>query len=299
MPRKTAARISKRSTRPPARLQDTTHPAPQDQVLTTQTPVDDGHLPQFDEDAMVERITAKIFDKLGMGSGMDSAGQTSAKPPPKAQPTKPQGQKRGHKRTRSPSPSSSSSSSEDAASGDELGRAVCGTLNSLIASESASPQATAQDPHFQSAATPLGATLPSKLKGKIWAKEYVDFAAILSDKEAEYTITVTANQSQPSFVMASPAKSRPIMDINLWVNAFQTYAAVFTERHASEAPALFRYLALIRDMAYKGQSWQQYDQVFRKQKAIFNWAFDHIHWELYFQSQQRPSQRQGFQKPGS
>ena len=61
-----------------------------------------------------------------------------------------------------------------------------------------------------------------------------------------------------------------------------TFGAIYTERHHTTAPAMFKYIKTVRDMAAHGGNWTFYDIQFVKQKARYHWQWDFIHWELHF-----------------
>ncbi len=256
-------------------------------------------LPQQDEEErLVEKITDRILAHLGTPQQPHG---TSDQPSMSTRPTD-DGEKSRH-----PLPSSSSRPSkrkqpEDASDNDpdsyseddQVAKAVCGKLNHLVAGESPPPPPSPGSSTFHSVATPLGASLSPKLKSKIWGDEYVDFATLLVDKEPDYTITVSTSTGRPAVSMLPPTKGKAITDLNTWLNAFQIFAAVYTERHPTSSPSLWKYMAFIRDMATRGMACATYDINFRTLKQNQSWGFDHIHWEMYFNAQPSPRPRPQF-----
>lgn len=307
MPKAQKSSRPKRKRQVPARLHADNPP-------TAPTKEKRSKRPQKNQDAekeqeMVDKITAGVLAKLNgvlLGAG-NSAGQVTSslvdtapstsgpeKNPAATAPaaTAPAAlPKTVHHPSDVDLDSDQGGASED--SGEEegsLARAVSGTLNELMNGESVRELNTinqAQGPQFESAATPLGFSLSPKLKAAIWAKEYIDFSKLNEDSDPQYTITVNNNGGKPSFAMSTQPKPNPISDINRWLDAFQTYVAVYCARHPQESPAIMKYMATIRDMAQKGSCWIKYDTLFRKQRAVYNWGWDHINWELFFQCQQR------------
>ena len=83
-------------------------------------------------------------------------------------------------------------------------------------------------------------------------------------------------------------KSTALDNIEEWTSAMLTLGAIYTERHPRAAPAMFKYVKTVRDMATRGGNWSFYDTQFRKQKARFNWQWDFIHWELHFNAMTKP-----------
>ncbi len=247
------------------------------------------------EDRLVDKIRYRILSHLASPQGFVGLAQEGSKATNSK--SLPAPSRKRH--LPPPEPQSSDEESISSQGDDHVAKAVCGTLNHLVTGESINPEPSHQGPQFHSVATPLGATLTSKIKSLIWGNDYVDFISLLSDKEAEYTITVSTATGHPSVSMIPPTRGKRIPDIATWLNAFQIYAAVYAERQPTSAPALFKYMSFVRGMASRGMDWYGYDSCFRKQKAGQAWGFDYIHWELYFQAQQSSQRPNTQQRPQS
>ncbi len=57
------------------------------------------------------------------------------------------------------------------------------------------------------------------------------------------------------------------MSVEVWQQAFNIFAAVYTQKCPHEAPALMKYGQTIRDLAVRGQNWRFYDENFRYLRA--------------------------------
>ena len=169
-------------------------------------------------------------------------------------------------------------------------------------------------PSFRPVSLQLGATLPPKLKSKIWAGEFVELTA-LGQKQPEPPMSITlANGSTKHTVAISSGKPTTISSVAEWTDLFLIYAAVYTERHPHQAPQLMKYCSVVRSMAGRCSPhwWLYYDTQFRQLKAqdpSMSWADTHP--ELYLhclaqtsmpfrsspyanrQNQQRQHQRRG------
>lgn len=121
---------------------------------------------------------------------------------------------------------------------------------------------------FLSAAIPLSHRVPSKVKNKIWANEFVDFVLLLNNSirnsaEEQYTLKIEASKSgQPSLVLAPNNKRQTVNTIDQWVLAFQTYVAIYAEPASQGTPALMKYGSVIRELATLEANWRFYDTIF-------------------------------------
>jgi hypothetical protein len=121
---------------------------------------------------------------------------------------------------------------------------ITGAINGLIADESLDTDPARDSNEFQSVSLPLGSTIPSKLKSKIWADEYIDLRALTKDADdEEFTFTVRKTQGSPSIAMTPTGqKAIPLDNIEEWTSVMLTFGAIYTERHPKSAPAMFKYI---------------------------------------------------------
>ena len=92
----------------------------------------------------------------------------------------------------------------------------------------------------------LGSTLEPKIRAKIWEGAYVELGALASSEPA-VAVAVSNTGQQPSISLTT-VRARPPGNILEWLRRFATYAAVYLERHAAEAPSVLTYMVSIVDM---------------------------------------------------
>ena len=94
---------------------------------------------------------------------------------------------------------------------------------------------------FRSVPISLPARVSSKVKAKIWAYEYIDLGSLLSlsPSSNSYSLSLKANNeissATPKLVLEPNDKPRRIFHISQWLTAFNTLAAVYTERFPQKA----------------------------------------------------------------
>ena len=132
------------------------------------------------------------------------------------------------------------------------------------------------------ASVPLGSFVDGKLKDKIGASQYVDLALLLAPAKDTVTLSLDHNTHKPSFSIDEKA-TRKIEGIYQWTSAFLIYMAIYIESHPSQASSMLQYMHSIRAMAssVKPASWLNYDQEFRKYRAIVNHPWEAKHQDLY------------------
>ena len=140
---------------------------------------------------------------------------------------------------------------------------------------------------FASLALELGGSVTDKIKGKIWANEYVDFGLLLSITPGPDRYSISINTSTPSSgaqLTLEPWKApKKISHINQWISAFNTFVAIYVVKFPHEAPKLMKYCEIVRDIAAKLGDWLFYDEQFRllRQNAPTKYPWDAVHWELW------------------
>ena len=135
-----------------------------------------------------------------------------------------------------------------------------------------------------SLSNPLGATLPPALKAKMWTDEFVNLSCLLdTNQEQDISVTWKKSGGNPTISLSNASKI-DIVSIEQWTRAILVLAAVYTEKNPTQAPALFKYISLIRDMSYQRKDWKFYDDQFRRLKATSGVSWADINWELYFRS---------------
>jgi hypothetical protein len=104
---------------------------------------------------------------------------------------------------------------------------------------------------FHSISNPLGSYLPRAIKSKIWANEYVNISALLdSNQDDDISLTLKKSGGKPTISLSTTSKWE-ITSIELWTKAFLVLAAVYTEKYPQEAPQLFKYMSVVRELAFQ------------------------------------------------
>ncbi len=105
----------------------------------------------------------------------------------------------------------------------------------------------------------------------------------------KYQISVQNSEAGTPVTFCLEPVSRPkkIMSIEIWQQAFNIFAAFYTQKYPHTAPALMKYGQTIRDLAVRGQNWRFYNENFRylraTQASCVLWGS--IHRELWLRSQ--------------
>lgn len=152
-----------------------------------------------------------------------------------------------------------------------------GALNQLLDQD----QENTQGEHPQSSMLILGATLDPKVKAKVWSGQYVDLTAMSHAEDKPMLLSIN---SKNSTVSLGQQKTPGPIHIYDWLRLFGTYAALYTDRHPDQAPGMYTYMVRILDIQkqYGGQVWKVYDEKFRRLKASqpsLPWC--EIHWNTF------------------
>ena len=136
--------------------------------------------------------------------------------------------------------------------------------------------------------SPLGATVPDRVKSKIWADEYVEFAELVhrqSQRPATLALS-TGNEGYPTIAISPATRLRQIQNIDQWTTALLTFGSIYSQRNPSRGAGLFKYCEIVRDIAQTGpqNAWRQYDEQFRlhRQGDPDNYPWDQPRWDIFF-----------------
>ena len=185
---------------------------------------------------------------------------------------------------------------------------ISGAINSVV-EEITGERSLVDRPtsKFTSVSVPLASRVSERIKAKIWADEYIDFARLLSaeTESQQYSFKVNGSSgSSPVLSLEPTNKIRPITRFEQWQSAFEVFVAVFTERLPQSAPSLMKYGAVIRELASHSANWKFYDENFRqlRQKRPIPW--DEINSELWLRAQypaknNYPNASNPFRSPGN
>ena len=132
---------------------------------------------------------------------------------------------------------------------------------------------------YQSISNPLGSTISKSIKSKIWANGYINLSALLNNQDDDISLTLNKSEGKPTISLTSSSR----WEISsMLTKAFLVFSAIYTERYPAEAPQLFKYISVVREMAYQKKPWLSYDKQFRLLKATNTAQWSDINWERYF-----------------
>lgn len=134
-----------------------------------------------------------------------------------------------------------------------------------------------------SRAKPVDLGVDTKIKGKIWADQFVDMGSLLSSREGG-NIQLSEG-SDGSFSFKKVASAAPVKTMAQWFRAFHIFVAVYTSRYPAAAPKLMKYADTMQKLSHQAgdQSALYYDRQFRQWRqddpSMLPW--DHVNTELY------------------
>ena len=126
------------------------------------------------------------------------------------------------------------------------------------------------------------------MKAKIWANDYIDIGTLLNASvasEDSYVFKVLQGENgQPVVSVVPNEKRRTIQTIEQWTGAFQTFVAIFVEKHPEATPGLMKYSSIVRELAAQGANWRFYDETFRMLRQQETVPWDQLHSELWLRA---------------
>ena len=144
---------------------------------------------------------------------------------------------------------------------------------------------------FSSVAVSLSSRVSSKVKAKIWYKEYLDFGTLLSfsPNSQKYSLSLASSDGEttrPHLTLEPSQPVKKIQTINQWLSALNIFVAIYSEKLPMDTPELVKYCEIVRDIAAKPGDWLYYDELFRfiRQSAPAQYPWDAIHWELWLKA---------------
>ena len=114
-----------------------------------------------------------------------------------------------------------------------------------------------------------GTTVDSKIKKKIWSKEYIELGSLMSKPEGGTAVNMAYAPGYQSHLSFTPAKPRQPATIYEWMSMFSTFSAIYTLKYPEEAPSLFTYILRVMGLTKSHPNsyiWRIYDERFRKLK---------------------------------
>ncbi|MEW8339813.1 MAG: hypothetical protein AB2708_08185 [Candidatus Thiodiazotropha taylori] len=113
-----------------------------------------------------------------------------------------------------------------------------------------------------SMARPLDLGIDSKIKGKIWANQFVDLHTLLPSKRKERLELV---DNGDGVIRCKKSNSGSITSIDHWLEAFHVFVAIYTAKYPTEAPSLMRHTNIVQKLAKQAgdEAALFYDEQFR------------------------------------
>ena len=138
--------------------------------------------------------------------------------------------------------------------------------------------------------------VPQKVRDKIWAREYVDLAALLLEDEQEMELRICSKSDKPAFKMV-PSHKKDITSISLWHKAFRRYAAIYLRKFPAEQEGILIYMDIISELAEDDEDWVTYDKRFRKNHASGRESYGNINVPMYIRAAKTTFRRRAHQGP--
>jgi hypothetical protein len=136
--------------------------------------------------------------------------------------------------------------------------------------------------------------IPTKVKEKIWAGEFVEMSQLLSkvgQGEESFSLQVNTKGASPALHLI-PQKRAPLnLPLLAWVKAWNRYGAIVTEQSPNLAPLLAHHMETVLNLAEKGAAWASYDECFRRLVASGEASWGCISFELYMKAHLEASPR--------
>jgi hypothetical protein len=121
----------------------------------------------------------------------------------------------------------------------------------------------------------MGARVSDKLKGLIWAHEYIDLAGLLTPEASEmFQVKMVQGELGSTLSFVPQQQKRSFLTIQQWDSAFAIYMSVYLQRYPLQVADLLQYSQQIKSMAANSARWWQYDENFRRHRAQtqISWA---------------------------
>ena len=116
---------------------------------------------------------------------------------------------------------------------------------------------------------PLDLHLKPEMLAQIKGYKYVKFGELLIKEQRDnekMTLHLGDNTSSKQIMVGPYFNQVKIVHINQWIRAFDIFSYVLVRAHPEDATGLIQYGNLIKDMAFRGLNWANYDRQFRRLK---------------------------------
>ena len=113
-----------------------------------------------------------------------------------------------------------------------------------------------------SMARPLDLGIDSKIKGKIWANQFVELNSLLTTKRKERIELV---DNGDGVIRCKKSNTGSITSIDKWLEAFHVFVAIYTAKYPTEAPSLMKHTKIVQKLAKQAgdEAALFYDEQFR------------------------------------
>ena len=127
---------------------------------------------------------------------------------------------------------------------------------------------------------PLDFHVNEKTRTQIWSDSYIDLAALLPNFQDEKDDILYENSS---LKISNKVKSKQLLSILQWSNAFDIFMSIYILKHANSALSLIKYAYNMRTMSkqFGFQAVKSYDEQFRKVRKLMNLDWGLINDELW------------------
>ena len=116
---------------------------------------------------------------------------------------------------------------------------------------------------------PLDLHLKPEMLANIKGYKYVKFGELLIKEQRDnekMTLHLGDNTSSKQIMVGPYFNQVKIVHISQWIRAFDIFSYVLVRAHPDDATGLIQYGNLIKDMAFRGLNWANYDRQFRRLK---------------------------------
>jgi hypothetical protein len=142
---------------------------------------------------------------------------------------------------------------------------------------------------FVSTSVSIDARMSDKIKSKIWSKQFIDFATLLSkDNKSKSKLCLQVEQSDypgklTIYQLDTNGESElTVSTMHDWITAWNRFSAIYCLKFPNEQPKLAKHFEAVRNIADARGNWQTYDFDFRTLVAQgeIEWGGGDIHMEF-------------------
>ena len=146
------------------------------------------------------------------------------------------------------------------------------------------PQPLQNQSAFHSGSVAVTATVPERVKQKIWANQFVEMGELLGpEREPVYTLQLLGS-TNPTLQMVPKATRRGQLSFSQWTMAWNRFGAILAEQSADLSPKLAHHFETIFQLEEKGADWLYYDTEFRQMVHRGEAAWGTTHLELFLKA---------------